>query len=129
MNPHRVVSINCSSFSSVGPWGIAVRPSFGGQFQQLLAPIFENKFYAEVFAAWLPLGYTTIETPEAELQAALELTLFINAWDEKHGDDGCYPTPDGEYPKPDLMARWFAESRQPRGIVGKVKEALRGSRP
>ncbi len=108
MNFH-AVTINCSSFSREGHWGVAER-RFGGEYVQMLAPVFENKFTAEVFAAWYPTARID-ETPEAELIAARELELFIRTWDEQHADDDRFPTKDGRYPSAVEMAKWFAASR------------------
>lgn len=85
------------------------------EITQLLAPVF-TRYAAETFAAWYPVSGID-GTPEAELAAAAELRAFIDAWDQAHANDDRFPTPDGQYPKPKLMAEWFGRQQAEKGKV------------
>ena len=101
----RVVDLNYRTAYAVALTGI------DGRILELLAPVFREEFAAEVMAEHYPLSQAE-GTPEAEKKLAKDIEAFIDAWDEAHGDDERYPTPDGHYPKPRLMANWFGESRK-----------------
>lgn len=84
---------------------------FGREPLAVCAPLFREKFDAQVFAAVYGLRPGLFETPEDEERIAKEIAEFVVQWNAAHGDDDRYPTPDGQYPKPKWMAERFLESR------------------
>lgn len=112
MNNPEVVAINTHFYGGSGPWAVAVSNyPIGAGYRQLYAPVFREKFPAEVFAEVVCLPCGQVEDAEGELRLAREVEKFINEWDDAHGDDAVYPTPDGRYPSAAPMAQWFQEEK------------------
>ena len=105
------IALNHSYYTS-GDFAVALVDNYAGTIQQLYAPVFSNKYEAEVFALRLPFAELE-EGPEAELEAARALLAFIKDFDERYdGVDSRYPTPNNRYPSAKQMAEWFQKSRQ-----------------
>ena len=106
-----VVAINGYVHDGHGVFAVAVSryPTAYG-YSQLYAPVFKEKFPAEVFAEVVET-VSIPDGPEAELALARRIETFIHDWDEAHGDDDAYSTPDGRYPRYNLMAQWFLQAQ------------------
>ena len=111
------IALNHDYYSG-GSWGSLVLSHPASGSPRLLAPVFPDRYAAELFGAVCKLVDGAIEAAaDAALELAGEITEFHRQWDETQ--DGLrYPTDDGRYPSAEVLARWFLEARQqPQGEV------------
>jgi hypothetical protein len=104
------VALNHDHYST-GPWGAAAR-SDSNQLTQLLAPVFPDRYAAELFCAVCHLVADPVDASAgAALDLAQEIADFHRAWEETQ--DGLeYLTHDGRYPSAQVLAGWFVEARR-----------------
>lgn len=116
MNDFKAFKLEGTGAGDKGTYVVCPVLFFGCEPLAVCAPLFKEKFDAQVFAAVYRLRAGLFETQEDEERIAKELSAFIAHWNAAHGDDDRYPTPDGQYPKPKWLAERFLE-RQPKARV------------
>jgi hypothetical protein len=106
------ISINNSPYGVLGPWGAGWRDRAFGGLRELCAPVFHQRFTADVFCECLPKLMNEVEDGEAEKKLAKAIEKFVQEWDDVHAQDDQYPTKDGDYPDPEQMAAFYLEWRE-----------------
>lgn len=103
------VALNSDAYSRSARFGVAVVCSWSSQYVELLAPVFSEKYAAEVFCAVHP--QVIPGNSDGEIALAREIAEFQARFDQAH-DGIVYPTPDGRYPTAAVLAGWYVEFRQ-----------------